>query len=180
MPSVQLVQAIADYLQAGVDADQIPYLNTVFQYPPKLTNEGYFFKGSDPLHTAGAVVYVVVLDQNERRIALGGAHSGRKIRPYQVELLCFFRWSGRESQDAAANNNAFIDGMTGWIEADRTAGTSPQTSSGISGVVFQWGEGDINGGTDVQVRRTMPRPIRSGVTQVFSVISVTALELLVT
>lgn len=156
----------------ATNAGPIEYLSTVFPIPPKLTDNGDFTTGQDPGHSGGAVLYINLYEHNERRIALGGAHRGVKARPYIVELLCFFRWQGRYSQDAGAQNDVFLDGLTGWIEADRTADSG--------GVIFQWGEGDFHQPPDIKVRSYMPKTMRQQLTQVFTTVEVLTLELLQT
>ncbi len=160
--------AIVDYLQQGATGGNIPSLSTVFAHPAKFTTEGDFYDGQGPGIDDGAVIYVYLREQDERRIAIGGPHSGWKARPYTVVLICVLRHKGPDAQDADAANDAFIDGLVSWIEADRTASST---------AVFQWGEGDDVGGVDIHVEAGMPKPIRQQTTQVFTTVEVTALEL---
>lgn len=158
-------QAVADYLSsAGVTG-----LSKVFQHPPKFTGEGEFVASSDPGHTSGAVIFVHLREQNERRIAVGGATSGLKMRVYSVGLICVFRSKTANTEEVGADNDAFLDSLVDAILASRTAGAPD--------AVFQWGEGDDFGETDVHVSAEMPRPLRLQASQVFSVVEVTALEL---
>ena len=160
--------AIADYLMGA----GITNLSTVYQHPPKLTVESEFFAGTDPGHASGAVIYIHIPNQSESRVALGGPRSGNKIRPYTIGLICIFRSNKPKTEDAGADNDAFIDSLTEAIEADRNAGNPA--------AVWQWGEGDTLYGTDIRVKAEMPRPIRQQISQVFSVVEVTALEWLET
>lgn len=157
-------QAVADYLSsAGVTG-----LGTVYQHPPKFTNEGDFVTSNDPGHMAGAVVYVHLRQQSERRIAVGGPTSGVKMRTYSVGLICVFRSKTKDTQAVGAENDAFLDSLVEAILANRNAGAPD--------AVFQWGEGDDFGAPDIHVDAEMPRPLRQQASQVFSVVEVTALE----
>lgn len=159
--------AIADYLTSGIGT--IPSLSKVYAHPPKITPEGEFFSGETTGVESGAVVYVHLATQSERRIAIGGPTSGRKARPYEVYLICFLRSVNPDAEVAGAANDDFLDGLTSWIEANRTANSS---------AIFQWGEGDKVGEPDVIVKSNTPRPLRQQMTQVFSTVEVLALEIL--
>jgi hypothetical protein len=158
-------QAVAEYLSTA----GITNLGTVFQHPPKFTPEGDFVANNDPGHTSGAVIFVHLREQSERRIALGGPTSGLKMRAYSVGLVCVFRSKTADTQDVGAENDAFLDSLVEAILANRNAGAPD--------AVFQWGEGDDVGEADVHVSAEMPRPLRLQASQVFSVVEVTALEL---
>jgi len=169
MPRATVRAAIAAYLEAGIQAQQIPSLSTVFPHPPKFTKETDFTADDDPGAGVGAVVYIHLVDQEEHRVSTGGPTAGDKIRTYTCGLICVLRSKQPTTQDAGAENDAFLDGLTGWIEANRTA-NSP--------AIFQWGEGDMAGGTDIVVKAGMPRPLRQQMSQVFTTIEVTVLEML--
>lgn len=158
--------AIGEYLSSA----NITNLSKVLAQPPKFTSGGEFFQGQDPGHGSGAVIYIHLSQQNEYRIALGGPHNGLKMRPYVVGLICVFRSKKPDTQDVGDDNDAFLDSLVAAIEADRTAG-NPQT-------IFQWGEGDDLYGVDIKVRAEMPSPIRQQMSQVFSVVEVTVLEMI--
>lgn len=151
---------ITDYLtSAGITS-----LGAVFAHPPKVTGEGEFIAEGA---SAGAVIYVHLSGQSERRIAAGGPDSGMKMRLYQVELLCVYRSKLADTQQVGAGNDTFLDSLTAAIEANRTP----------SGV-WQWGEGDTFGAPDIRVEAGTPTPIRQQSSQVWSVVTVDALELL--
>lgn len=151
---------IVAYLQtAGVTT-----LGTVFAHPPKQTAEGEFVTGTN---ASGAVIFVHLAGQQERRIAVGGPTNGMKMRLYRVALVCVFRSKLADTQKVGAANDVFLDSLTGAIEANRT----PQG-------VWQWGEGDSFGSPDIDVEAGMPKPIRQQASQVWSIVSVDALEVL--
>lgn len=168
MPRATVRQAIANYFTSGIGT--IPSLSTVYQHPPKITPEGDFYQGESPGIEDGAVIYLHLGPHDERRIAIGGPTSGRKARMYPVVLICYLRHKGAKSQDAGAANDAFIDGVTAWIQKNRTANSA--------GVIFQWGEGDQTGGVDIRVEAAMPKGIRQQASQVFTTVDVTCLEIL--
>lgn len=167
MGRVAVRAAIVDYLQSA----GIPYLGTVFPHPPKMASEEDFFVNSVPGTAAGATIFVALRRQRERRIALGGPNNGRKLRPYKVTLLCFLRSKATTTQEAGDENDAFIDALVSAIEGNRTA---------ASDAIFQWGEGDDLYEFDIEVDTGLPRPLRLQMTQVFSTVDVTALEMLAT
>ena len=153
---------IVSYLQQA----KITTLGTVFAHPPKQTLEGEFVTGTDP---SGAVVYVHLQGQQERRIAVGGPTSGMKMRRYEVALICVFRSKLADTQQVGAANDVFLDSLCSAIEANRTPPG-----------VWQWGEGDTLGAPDIDVDAGMPKPIRQQASQVWSIVTVTAMELLTT
>jgi hypothetical protein len=172
MPRATVRAAIEAYLQAGITGGDIPFLSTVYAHPPKLTREGDFVAGEAPGTATGAVIYIHLVSHNERRIAIGGAHSGRKARPYDVGLICLLLSKKTDTQQVGADNDSFIDGLTGWIQANRTANSG--------GPVFQWGEGDGPGTVDLKVEAGMPKTLRGQGSLVWTTVDVTALEILIT
>ena len=168
--------AIQSYLTTniGLPTALITNLSTVFSYPPKLTPEGDFFAGQDPGHQAGAVIYLWIESQSEKRIELRGATGGGKMVTYRFALDCYFRSYSKKAEDAALANEQFIDSLVAAIRASKTAGTT-------DGTVFQWGEGSTLGGQDVDVETFYPKMLGgtfSG-TQTYSSVKVTALEQIV-
>lgn len=148
----------------------LPSVGAVFAYAPKITTEEAFFQMEPPGAASGSVIYIDLQDQSERRAAFGGATSGVKFRLYKVSLINFFRSKKPDAQDVGADHDAFLDSLVAAVQASRTAG----------GAVFQWGEGDALQGTDITVRSDMPRALRLGITQIYSVVDVYALEQLFT
>jgi hypothetical protein len=158
---------VATYLSgAGVT-----FLNTVKPFPAKFTSEMEFFQGEDPGHSSGAIVYLYIASQKESRIALGGAHNGRKAMEYEFVLDCFMRSMHRKSEDAGADNDTFLDSLVTAIRADRNAGNPS--------LIFQWGEGNFPGGVDIDITSYYPRTINgsSTTTQVYSQVRVMVIEI---
>jgi hypothetical protein len=158
-------------VQAYLDPNfsHITNLGQVFAHPPKVTPEGEFVQGSDPGHSTGAVIYIHLVQQSEQNVTIGPVGSAFKNRIFHVGLVCVLRYKGTDSQVAGAANDAFLDSLVDWIEADRTANSS--------GAIFQWGEGDRSGQFDIDIKAGMPKTIRQQTSQVFSTVDIMALEL---
>ena len=99
--------AITSYLEGA----NVEYLTSVKPFPPKLTLEGEFYSGADPNHTSGCIIFLWIESERENRIALGGPHNGRKIVEYSFIMDCYFRSVEPQSEDAAAQNEAFLDSL---------------------------------------------------------------------
>jgi hypothetical protein len=158
--------AVATYLE-GAD---ITGLTSVFAYPPKITPEGDFYEGSAPDHKSGAVIYLWIQGQREQRIAVGGFTNGRKMVSYEFVLDCYFRSTTPKAEDAMSENDTFIDSLISEIRANRIAGAP--------GVVFQWGEGGHNGGTDIETVSYYPKMLgaAASVSQIYSEVRISVLE----
>jgi hypothetical protein len=163
-----VIEAVYQYLEP--ENSNIPFLGTVYKALPKVANESDLFTNSYPGIGLGAVIYIFITGQDERRIALGGPHNGRKFRTYDLGMLIIFKSDLRETVDGQAAFDEFIDGLTQRIQADRNAGDP--------NVIFQWGEGTENGGNDVRLDYTMPRTLEGGVTLFQAVAKVSTIEIL--
>jgi hypothetical protein len=162
MSKVSVTQAVYDYLQPNVS--NIAYLGTVYTALPAVSNEADLFTNTYPGLGLGAVIYMFMTEQSEKRIALGGPHNGRKWRAYNLGMLIVFKSDlgsvtlglGQTPTEAGqAAFDTFIDSLTTYIQADRNAGDPS--------VVFQWGEGDTNGGDDLRFEYSIPRLLDGGV-----------------
>jgi hypothetical protein len=161
--------AIVSYLQGA----NITGLSSVKPFPAKFTPEGEFYQGEDPGNEAGAIIWVHIEQARETRIALGGAHNGRKAVDYTVVLDCILRSGAPKSEDVGASNDAFLDSLEQAIRNDRQAGTAGNP-------IFQWGEGSLTGGPDIETVAGFPRTLNGSqtVTQVYSSVRLTVLEIL--
>ena len=117
---------------------------------------------------SGVVVYIHLRRQSEFRMALGGATSGMKMRSYKCTLICLMNSKKTNAEECDADNDTFLDSLTGAIQANRNAGNPA--------AVFQWGEGDTLYGVDVMIDSHFPRPIRQQTMRQFSLVEVTVLE----
>ena len=168
MSKQTVTQAVYEYLKPTTS--NIPYLGTVYKALPKIANEADLVTSSYPGLGLGAVIYMFITHQTEKRIALGGEHDGRKWRDYDLGLLIIFKSDHRKTEDGQQAFDEFIDSLTEWIQADRNAG-NPQ-------VVFQWGEGQVNGGSDIRLEYTFPRTLDGGVTLFQAVAHINTVEVL--
>lgn len=171
MPKTQVREAIAAFLDPSVS--NIPSLGAVYQALPKVANEEDLFQLQPAGTGTGAVIYVFITNQSEKRAALGGANSGKKIREYEVSLLCILK---SDLETSLAGQEAFdtmIDALTARVQSDRTAGTDGDP-------IFQWGEGTDVGAPDIRFEYPVPRTAHGGVVLFQAVGRVTALEFLTT
>ena len=164
---VAVTNAIATYLNgAGVQ-----YLANVYPYPAKFTPEGEFYSGEDPGTSDGAMIFMRLGAQNEKRAALQGAPAGGKFVYYTLTMTILFRSSKQKTQDAGLDNDTFLDSLLDAIRADKNAGTN-------DGTVWQWGEGTQQGGEDLRLEVFYPHPLKqaAAVSQTNSRLEVTVLQ----
>jgi hypothetical protein len=168
MSKSNVTEAVWQYLTP--ETSNIPFLGSVYKALPKIANESDLFTNSYPGLGLGAVIYMFMTSQDERRIALGGPHDGRKWRNYSLGLLIIFKSDLPSTEAGQAAFDQFIDGLTEWIQADRNAG-NPQ-------VIFQWGEGNDHGGPDIRIDYTFPRTLDGGVTLYQAVAHINTVEVM--
>ena len=72
--------AIAAYLDPSVAG--IDNLGKVLAHPAKFSPEGIFYENTDPGHMTGAVIYIYLQRQSDRRLALGGARLGKSQKSH--------------------------------------------------------------------------------------------------
>lgn len=179
MSKQNVTDAVFTYLTEGATTGAIPYLGTVYKALPKIANEADLFTNSYPGLGLGATIYMFMTNQVEHRIALGGEHNGRKWRDYDLGLLIIFKSDLRDTIDGQTAFDQFIDGLTSWIQADRTAGCAVDSTGPYAGTgyVFQWGEGNVNGGPDIRLEYTFPRTLDGGVTLFQAVAKINTVEI---
>lgn len=170
MPRTEIRSAVTDYLTDGVGT--VPSLSTVYGHPPKLVNETDFYSAELPGTSTGAIIFIYLGPHDSQRVAVGGPHSGKKFRTYPLGLMCYLLSMKTEAQDAGVDNDAFLDGLQAWIEADRTADSA--------GVVFEWGEGGENRSPDILTHSMLPRIRNGGAVTIFTSVEVTVRELATT
>ena len=157
--------AVQSYLDPS--ASNIDNLGHVYAHPAKFTPEGDFYDNTDPGHTTGAVIYIYIGRQSERRAALGGAHDGRKVTELEVVLDCFVRSTSPSAVDAGLAADTFLDQLVDRIRADRNAGNPS--------LILQWGEGTFPGATDIAVEALYPKTLLGSaqVSQVYATVRTT-------
>ena len=119
---------------------------------PKVGNEADLFNFVPPGTVTGVAIYMFIESQRETRIAMGGPHSGNKMREYALTLLCIMKSNAETSVAGQAALDEFVDSLTSLIEDNRNAGSPPS-------VVWQWGEGGLNQGPDIQIDYPVPKTI---------------------
>jgi len=166
-----VTKGIYEYMQP--DNSNIPNLGVVYRALPKVSDESQLFSNSYPNLGLGACIYLFVTSQVERRIALGGEHSGRKFRTYDTGMLVVFKSDLPQTEDGQIEFDHFCDALTTFIEANRVPNI-PWSD------IFQWGEGTELGGPDIRFDYTIPRTLDGGVTIYQGVLHVQASEVLPT
>ena len=146
----------------------VAFLSTVYPYPPKTSKESDAFAGEAPGTASGAVGWVHLGEQMERRIAMGGPTNGMKLRLYKAAVLILLRSQHPKAEDAGADHDTLMDAFTARLEAGRTLG----------GTVFQAGEGDTRGGEDIKVTVDLPKVANGGTTYIWARVEFTAQEIL--
>jgi len=118
----------------------------------------------------GAVSFVHLSREGERRIAMGGSQGGIKKVVYDVAIAIQFKFVIPTDYDPQSGPTAYrralntlLDGMRTRLRQDRTMGTAPGVD-GLGGIdiattgsILQAGEGDGSGGEDIIVERDLPR-----------------------
>jgi hypothetical protein len=170
MSKQSVTQGIATYLDPS--NSNIPNLGTVYIGLPRITSESDLYTNTYPGADEGALIYLFIKNQSEKRIALGGAHLGNKFRVYDLGMLVVFK-AGPEIDTSVAQTDfdGLIDALTEYIQANRNPNAA--TSD-----IFQWGEGEVSGGTDIQIDYVIPHTIKGGVLIFQAVLSVKICEIL--
>lgn len=151
------MQNVYDTIVSFLDPQNsgIPYLGAVYLGLPKIQDESDLFNFVPPGSMVGALIYPFITSRNETRIALGGSHDGRKWVEYVVSMLCVMKSDLERADDGQKQFNIFIDGLVDHIRDNRNAGDAS--------VVFQWGEGSMRGGPDIDIQFPVPKTASGGV-----------------
>lgn len=94
-------------------------LNQVFTSFPKQIN---FQTGSTPGQKSRAAAVIFIQSENENRIALGGATSGKKRVDYEVVVQVFHHSMQRDSQDAMDDFDTLVDNIKDRLRSDHRFG----------------------------------------------------------
>ena len=110
-----------DYFNNNIES--VPNLGAIYRSLPKIASESDLFTNSYSGLGLGAAMYMFFEQQSERRIALGGppppyGGGGVKWRDYTLSLLIVFKSRRPQTIDGQIAYMAFIDGLTGIIEAE--------------------------------------------------------------
>jgi len=117
-------------------------LTTTYAAPPKEIPAQAF--GLSAGSGSGAVLIVHLTDEDESRIALGGAHDGGKFDTHHIAIELMFQSVKSDAIAAQADHDALIDAFMTLFRADRTLGTggvpifqAGEDSAGIKTMVVQ-------------------------------------------
>lgn len=155
-------QAIVDFLDQQVEGLGQVYIGK----PKKLDPNAYY----QPGWTSGAIAYPYFTSHSERRVEMvGEGQAGLgKLRTYYVDLQVMFRAKARATVDAELAHDRLVDGICDRIASDPRLGTGGDP-------IWQAGEGDAAGGTDIEVLSDLPA--REGDhTAIWTIVRFTALQ----
>jgi len=116
MSRAQVRSQLTSFLSS---ATGIPDLNQVFSSFPKQIN---FQKNALPGQQSRAVAVVFIERENEERIALGGATSGKKRIDYDVAIQLFHHSLKINAEDCMDDFDATIDGIKDLLRSDHRFG----------------------------------------------------------
>lgn len=186
LPSVRslvrnaVVEYLSSFIVKGNQANApVPYLSNVYGFPAKVTNEGEFYDIAGV--GAGASIWLYFPNEVDKRYEITAdfkttGQTGKAVE-FELRLLCLLRSGEQTAQGVGEAAEAFLDGLLNVIRADPNAGTGEDGNG--TGVIWSWGLGSFpNGGPDLHTEQTFPRPIRSGVTDVQSIVEVTVVSLI--
>ena len=111
----------------------IPGLNRVFPAPPKIITGDDFYANQPAGTMTGSTGSIMLTASRERRIAMGGPHSGKKLVTYDAELWIFAHSVEAKAEDAMAFFDTVVDATLDLIRSDRLAGMADTT-------IYQVGE----------------------------------------
>ena len=112
-------------------------LNKVYSSMPKRIPGTDFRQGQAAGTKSGAVGLVQIVAENEERIAIGGATSGKKWVHYTVELQVYCHSIEMHAEDAMAFFDSVIDDVKATLRSDRWLNDYP--------VIFEAGERSLVG-----------------------------------
>lgn len=127
-------------------APAVANLNKVYTSFPKRMNAGDFLVGQAAGTKSGAVAVIFVGREIERRVAMGGATSGKKRVDYDVDLEVFLRSVEQTAEAAMDAYDAVVDAIKVKLRTDRVIGAGA--------TVFQAGEATLDGEHEMP-RRTV-------------------------
>jgi hypothetical protein len=106
---------VAQYISDGT----IPDLNQILTSFPSVIN---FQTNALPGQMSRAVGVVFIEAEQEERMALGGAYSGKKRVDYSVVFQVFHHSLQTKSEDAMDDYDSTIDALKEWLRADHNFG----------------------------------------------------------
>lgn len=168
----QLRQTVADWFAPPT----IPGLALVLPAMPKLMQGQQLWQPE--VQGSGAGAYVTLARDSQRRIAIGGATSGVKLRTYQASLMIVHKTDTTGTDTGGVDPGVLamdayddlIDAVIARLLADRTLG----------GTTWQVGEGDRLFGEDIVIGTPDPRQsAEAGTVWIFGGVTFTVIDALV-
>lgn len=163
MSRATIRNAVATYFASPACAG----LNKVFTAHPKRVEAPWFRYGQPAGTISGSVGVVVILAEQEERIGINGATSGKKWVHYEVQMEVFMHSIHRHSEDAMTDFDTIIDNIKAKLRADRYLNSAPT-------VVFEAGEKYLDGVYGE------PRVLSDGSTEIWGAIRFEVSEVLTT
>ena len=151
-------------LYAFLAPPNVSGINTLSTSTPKRIPGSDFRKGQIAGTKSGAVGVLHLDGENEMRIALGGATSGRKEITYSVTLEVYQHSIQTHAETAMDDFDAVIETVKARIRLDRQVGTA--------GVIFRAGETQLDG---VYGR---PKTLSDGATEIWGAVAFEAVEII--
>jgi hypothetical protein len=127
--------AVRATLYNWLETGNIQNLNQIFTSFPKRIN---YQVNSQPGQLSRAAVIIFIQNENESRIAIGGAHNGWKRVDYSVILQVYQHSVDRNSQNAMDDFDILIDAIKERLRADHNFGDT------TGRLVWQGAEPQIN------------------------------------
>lgn len=141
-------------------------LNSIYTSFPKRVPGNAFREGQPAGTKSGAVGVVHILSEREDRIAIGGAHSGKKWVHYTVELQVYCHSIETHAEAAMDFFDSVIDGVKAHLRSDRWLNDYP--------IIFEAGEKELAG------YYGEPRVLNDGASEIWGAVRFEVSEILTT
>lgn len=154
---------VRETLATFLTRQPIPTLNQVFTSFPKRIN---FQINSQPGQLTRSACVIFIANENENRLAIGGAHNGWKRVDYTVILQIYTHSLHRNAEDVMADFDILIDNIKERLRSDHNFGDT----SGV--LVWQGAEPRITG------RYGEPATSDEGATEIFAELEFAVTEMI--
>lgn len=111
--------AVRATLYSWLQGGNISGLNQIFTSFPKRIN---YQVNSQPGQLSRSAAVIFIQSEREKRIAIGGAHSGWKQVDYGVVVQLYQHSMERNSEDAMASFDTLVDAIKDRLRADHNFG----------------------------------------------------------
>jgi len=152
-PTLTGRQAVRAQLAQFIFNPPIENLNQVHTSFPKIIN---YEVNAQPGQMTRSAAVIFIADENETRLAIGGAHSGWKRIDYSVIIQIFCLSFHREAQEAMNDFDLIVDNIKDRLRSDHNFGDPS------GNLVWQGAEPIIQG------RYGEPSTEKDGVTEIFA------------